>query len=532
MHILQGLLALQLSLCHVNALTASSRVSKRSSASASASASASSCPDYNDYSKVSHEPLSSGPLKLAYTRPSKQCRTFHSDAVEQMINQTVAMISNPDIARIFENTVASTLDTTIKYHNNSRSNPQSFVITGDINAEWLRDASFQLTPYYNLVANDSALATLIAGAVQSQAYFVNTSPYCNSFQPFPESGVAPTVNEYGKADVVKPKIDKNKVFECKYEIDSLAAFLRISRMYYEHSQDNSMFTAAWIKAVKNVFSVIAAESRPSFNSSGIFQVPAYTFQRTTDLATETLAILGAGYPVNGNVSMVRSAFRPSDDSTILQYFVPGNAMLSVELGHLSSLLKAAGNQKAIASNVTGLADKAMNLSTSIRNAIYEHAVIEHPIYGKVFAYEIDGYGGRILMDDANMPSLLSLPYLGFVNRTDSVYLNTRKMILSANSNAYYIKGSNMAGIGSIHTPLTNVWPMSLLVQALTSDNETEVSSLITQVANTTNGLGLIHESVNVGNSTDYSRPWFSWANAMFGVAILDIQQRFPSLLKQ
>jgi meiotically up-regulated gene 157 (Mug157) protein len=110
-------------------------------------------------------------------RPSKQCRTFTSEAVENMINLTVAGIRDPDIARIFENTVASTLDTTIRYHNNSRTNPQSFVITGDINAEWLRDASFQLTPYYNLVANDSALATLIAGAVQTQAYFVNTSPY-------------------------------------------------------------------------------------------------------------------------------------------------------------------------------------------------------------------------------------------------------------------------------------------------------------------------------------------------------------------
>lgn len=135
------------------------------------------------------------------------------------------------------------------------------------------------------------------------------------------------------------------------------------------------------------------------------------------------------------------------------------------------------------------------------------------------------------MDDANIPSLLSLPWLGFLNATDEVYVNTRKMILSRDSNPYFISGTNLRGVGSIHTPLTNVWPMSLLVQALTSNNKTEISSLLTQVGNTTAGLGLMHESVNVGNSSDYSRPWFSWANAMYGITILDVQRRFPSILQ-
>lgn len=213
------------------------------------------------------------------------------------------------------------------------------------------------------------------------------------------------------------------------------------------------------------------------------------------MATETLALGGAGYPVNANTSLIRSAFRPSDDSTVLQFFIPGNAMLSVELDHLSGLLKTAEEKGAKGAGAWG--KLSTKLATTIRNGIYEHGTFEHPVFGKVFAYEIDGYGGRILMDDANMPSLLSLPLLGFIDMTDEIYQNTRRMVLSAQANPYYLEGTRLQGIGSPHTPTRNVWPMSLLVQIMTSNDREEIMQCLEQVMSTTGGLGLMHESVNV-----------------------------------
>lgn len=213
------------------------------------------------------------------------------------------------------------------------------------------------------------------------------------------------------------------------------------------------------------------------------------------MATETLALGGAGYPVNANTSLIRSAFRPSDDSTVLQLFIPGNAMLSVELGHLAELLIIADSQGI--KGASAWAELSKSLSVSIRRGIYEHGTFLHPEFGQVFAYEIDGYGGRIIMDDANMPSLLSLPLLGFLDRDDEVYQNTRRMVLSSQNNPYYIEGSQLHGVGSPHTPTGNVWPMSLLIRIMTSNDKEEILESLHQVVTTTASLGLMHESINV-----------------------------------
>lgn len=203
-------------------------------------------------------------------------------------------------------------------------------------------------------------------------------------------------------------------------------------------------------------------------------------------------------------------------------------MLSVELKHLSALLRHADSL-----GVKGAgqwADLASSLSGGLRAAIFENAVFSHPVHGNVLAYEIDGYGGSIMMDDANVPSLLSIPLLGFLDRDDPLYLNTRKMVLSAQGNAHYHSGTKLRGIGSPHTPMKNVWPMSLMVQIMTSNDEAEVQDCLEQLITSTAGLGLMHESVNAWNPADFSRPWFAWANAYFALTIMDVDLRFPDLI--
>lgn len=453
------------------------------------------CPNYADHSKRVHFPLSRGSQGLPLQRPVEDCRLYRSAVVDDYIKEMVVKLKDRDLARLFENCLPNTLDTTIRWH--EASGPETFVITGDIDAMWLRDSTFQLQPYLHF-SSDSGLRKLINGAIQTQASFVIQSPYCNAFQPPKAAHLRPANNN--QHDIVHPPYDPDVVFECKYEIDSLSSFLRLSRQYFDATGDTTMFSKQWIKAVQRVLKVVQEQSQPSFNQRTHQWIePAYTFKRHTDMATETLALGGAGYPVNANTSLIRSAFRPSDDSTILQFFVPGNAMLSVELAHLSRLLSQASKRGM--KGAEKWADYAKSASSEIRDGIFEHAVFDHPRFGKVFAFEIDGYGGRIFQDDANVPSLMSLPLIGFVDQKDEIYLNTRKMILSSEGNPYYLAGTSISGIGSPHTPTRNVWPMALLIQLMTSDDREEIERCLKQVLSSTAGLGLIHESVNVSYDT-------------------------------
>lgn len=455
------------------------------------------CPNYADFSKRVHFPLSRGSQGLPLQRPIPDCRLYRSDIVDTYIEEMLVRFKDKDVARLFENCLPNTLDTTIRWHEST--GPETFVITGDIDAMWLRDSTFQLQPYLHFSA-DPDLRMLINGAVQTQARFIIQSPYCNAFQPPKASLLRPANNN--QHDTVHPTYDPDVVFECKYEIDSLSSFLRLSRQYFDATQDTKMFTEQWIKAVQRVLRVVQEQSQPSFNQrTHRWSEPAYTFRRNTDMATETLALGGAGYPVNANTSLVRSAFRPSDDSTILQFFIPGNAMLSVELAHLARLLSIA-SEKGL-QGAGKWADYAKSASSTIRDGIFEHAVFDHPKFGKVFAFEIDGYGGRIFQDDANIPSLMSLPLLGFVDRKNEIYVNTRRMVLSSDGNPYYLAGTSINGIGSPHTPMRNIWPMALLVQLMTSDDHNEIENCLKQVVTSTAGLGLIHESINVSNSTKF-----------------------------
>ncbi|CAG8949318.1 hypothetical protein HYFRA_00004944 [Hymenoscyphus fraxineus] len=496
------------------------------------------CPDYKMYSQFNHEPFSEGEMQLPFQRPSKYCRTFTSPLVETVIEDITSRMTDKSMARLFENAFPNTLDTTVRWHVDGTESqkhtelkrgtkeegkwegPQSFIVTGDINAEWLRDSTNQLLQYQSLAKSDKKIFNLILGAINTQAEYVIESPYCNAFQAPPGSKIPPAHN--GQQDVVHPAYEPTFVFECKYELDSLAHFLAIGNTFANSTGSTEFMTKRWFLALETLLGVLDQQSQSTFDhTSGRYEKNSYTFSRRTDLGTETLSLNGVGNPLNFGTGLIRSAFRPSDDASILGFYIPANAQMAVELKRTADVLRAAKHLT--------MAQNLEKRSQAITDGIWEHGVVQHKKYGRVFAYEVDGYGSQIIMDDANVPSLLALPILGFVDRTDPVYQNTRKMLLRKDSNPYYLEGRAFSGIGGPHVGLEHAWPMSLLLQAMTSEDDEEIKECLQKVLSASR-LGLIHESINVNRLRDFTRSWFAWANSVFAQTILDLAARKPHLL--
>lgn len=489
------------------------------------------CPDYLDYAKEKHEPFTNGTYQLPFQRPVPACRTFNSSGVEQVIDRMEGVIADPDLYRLFENAYPNTLDTAIKWKGVAANNSEeelTFVITGDINAMWLRDSANQMQSYLPVLnASDSpdSIASLYRGVINLQARYLLTSPYCNSFQPPVESNIAPDTNPSASGDTVKPQYSNTSVFECKYELDSLAAFLEVSDNYYNATNDLDFFGKfQWISAIQAVVKVAKDMKTPTYAADGQVLDSPYTFSRMTDRATETLANDGLGNPVQNGTGLIRSAFRPSDDSTIYQLFIPANMMFARYLETAATIMQQLSNAPA------GLAEEMGALATSVRAAIEEHGVVQSA-NGPIYAFEIDGYGSTTIMDDANIPSLLSAPFLGYTDVNNEVYQNTRELVLSA-GNPYFMRGPIINSVGGPHVGPGMAWPMASIVRILTTDDEAEITTALKEIVSSTDGLGLIHESINSRNQSDWTRQWFSWANGLFGQMILDLDTRKPEILGQ
>ncbi|KAK8198678.1 hypothetical protein M8818_006545 [Zalaria obscura] len=443
-------------------------------------------------------------------------------------------IADPDLARLFENAYPNTLDTAIKWkgYANNTDEELTFVITGDINAMWLRDSANQMQSYLPLLnasSDPDSLASLYRGVINLQARYILTSPFCNSFQPPLESGLAPAPNPSASDDTVHPPYNNASVFECKYELDSLAAFLEVSANYYNATSDLVFFSKySWVAAVDAILSVAEAMQTPTYAANGSVNASPYTFTRLSTRASETLENNGLGNPVANTTGLIRSAFRPSDDATIFQFLVPSNMMFAHYLS--SSAAIAAGL------NATALAARMDALATSLQSAIAAHALVNltsgdagGDCDGPIYAYEVDGYGGQTIMDDANIPSLLSSPLSGYLPLTDATYQRTRSLLLSP-ANPYFMTGPVLSAIGGPHDGPGYAWPMASIVRILTSSDESEVVGQLGMLVSSTDGLGLVHESVNAWNGSDWTRQWFSWANGLFGMAVLGLEGRMPGVL--
>lgn len=453
------------------------------------------CPeDYTDWANTTHEPLSTGKYQLAYQRPPPECRTYTSDDVEQKIEEMKSAIADPDLFRMFENSYPNTLDTTVKWRGTAEGSDEelTFVITGDINAMWIRDSASQLHSYLPFLKKSSdadSFASLFRGLINLQARDILEYPYCNAFQPPVESGLEPVNNSDANANTeVFPDPDNNTVFECKYELDSVASFFEVSADYYRSTNDTAFFGKyQWIEAVQTLMDLVEEQTYPTYTANGSVVTAPYTFRAFTNRATETLSNNAYGNPVGGDTGLVRSAFRPSDDACIYELFVPANMMLVSYMTKIIPILEGLGGHDDLVHTMQKRAD-------DIREGIENHAIVNG-----VFAFETDGFGSFNTMDDAGVPSLLAAPYLGYLDRDDPTYQSTRKKALSSKGNPYYMQGPVLNAIGSPHIGPGWSWPMAVITQILTSDDDEEIIECLESLLNSTAGLGTSHNTFKSPN---------------------------------
>ena len=433
-------------------------------------------------------------------RPAEDQRLFKSKAVENEIKRVKPLLKNPKLAWMFENCFPNTLDTTVRFYTGDGKD-DTVVYTGDIHAMWLRDSGAQVWPYVQLANSDKELQRMIAGTIRRQFKCIIIDPYANAFLD-PHD---PNPDHQWQTDETDMKPE---LHERKWEIDSHCYPIRLAYQYWKTTGDTSVFQEEWLGAIQNVLKTLKEQQRKD-------GVGPYTFKRKTDRALDTVNNDGKGAPVKP-VGLIVSSFRPSDDATTLQFLVPSNFFAVTSLRKAAEILTEVNNNPQLAKECLDFADE-------VETALKEYAVYDHPKYGKIYAFEVDGFGNHLLMDDANVPSLLAMPYLGDMDVNDPIYQNTRKFVWSED-NPYFFKGTAGEGIGGPHIGYDMVWPMSIMMKAFTSQDDAEIKTCIKMVMDTDANTGFIHESFNKNNPEDFTRSWFAWQNTLFGELILKLEK--------
>ena len=433
--------------------------------------------------------------KYICQRPKEKDRLFKSDAVEKKIKEIKSMLKNPYLAWMFENCFPNTLDTTVHFRKQN-GKPDTFVYTGDIHAMWLRDSGAQVWPYVQLANDDAKLKEMLEGVIRRQFLCINIDPYANAFNDGPVGG-----------DWQSDMTDmKKELHERKCEIDSLCYPIRLAYHYWQVTGDSSIFDEVWLEAITNVLKTFKDQQRKS-------GVGPYKFQRRTERQLDTLNNNGNGAPVKP-IGLIVSSFRPSDDATTLQFLVPSNFFAVTSLRKAADILSNVNKNDALANECKALADE-------VETALKKFATYNHPKFGTIYAFEVDGFGNHLLMDDANVPSLLAMPYLGDVDINDPIYQNTRRFVWS-DSNPYFFKGTAGEGIGGPHVAYDMVWPMSIMMKAFTSQDDDEIKDCVRMLMTTDAGTGFMHESFHKDNPKNFTRAWFAWQNTLFGELIIKL----------
>ena len=357
-------------------------------------------------------------------------------------------------------------DEALNRHATLKRDGTTYVSSGDIDAEWLRDAAAVMAPYIGLAAGDERVKAVLRGVVARMARCILVDAYANAF-----------LADY-------------RVAEHKFEVDSLIYPIWFAARYWRATGDRSIFTPGVQRAFKRILVVLRDEQRHAARSR----------YRHPELAG------GTGTQVK-YTGMIWTGFRPSDDPARYQYNIPVNMFAAVALRELSAIEKTVYRDKRASENAWGL-------SVEIQRGVEQHGTVNLKGFGKMYAYEVDGRGHTILMDDANPPSLLSIPYFGYVSNNDSIYRATRAFVLSKR-NPYFYVGKFASGIGSSHTPRGYVWPLALLMQAFTTYDDREFNRLMTYIVASDVGDHRLHESFNPNRPEAFTRRDFAWPNALY-----------------
>lgn len=438
-----------------------------------------------------------------YSRVPEMQRRFTCSAVEGKIREIQA-IATPELGWLFENCYPNTLDTTITFTGGA-GREDTFVITGDIPAMWLRDSTAQTAVYLPLARSEPALQALFRGLIRRQSRCVLLDPYANAFYADARYG------EFCNDTTTM----KRGVHERKWEVDSLCYPIRLSYLYWKATGDTSAFDDDWRAAMKLIVETFRTEQRLDGKTP-------YRFSRKAAWFYDNSPNSGAGNPTR-KIGLIHSAFRPSDDCCFYPFLIPSNMFAEVSLRQLAEMAASVLDDDQLRTACLSMADE-------LHRAIMRFAICRHPEKGNIYAFEVDGYGNALMMDDANVPSLLALPYLGCCSPAGATYRRTRQFVLS-DSNPYFHRGRLAEGIGGPHVGPTKIWPLSIIMRALTSNDDREIVNCLRMLVGTHAGTGLMHESFDPDRPEDFTRPWFAWCNSLFGELIVNVAERKPALLR-
>lgn len=413
------------------------------------------------------------------------------DFILNIVNEKMAY--RPKIVSMFKKCYQDTLSNAVRFHKDSGT---AFMVTGDIPAMWLRDSTNQLRPYLLIAKNNEYVSNIIEGVMKQQQQCIIYDPYANAFNEY-ESGAG----EQEDLTDMKPGI-----WERKYEIDSLCYPVQLAYLYWKNTGRTHHFNELFLEVIKKIIALWKIEQYHMEQSQ-------YSFERMECRETDTLPNKGKGNPVS-YTGMTWSGFRPSDDRCLYGYLIPANMFAVVVLDYMNEILEAFYHEQEIIKAV-------LELRSQIQQGIAKYGIIENEKYGKVYAYETDGNGNYNIMDDANVPSLMSIPYFGYCKNEEKIYQNTRKMILSS-VNPFYYEGKIAKGIGSPHTPTDYIWHIALAIQGITSIDADEIETLLDYFERTDANTNLVHEGFHKDNPYKFTREWFSWSNAMFVEFVLAV----------
>jgi len=430
-------------------------------------------------------------------------RKFKSKAVEKLIAEVKKNCGNKELAWMFENCFPNTLDTTVDFEM-INGKPDTYVITGDIDAMWLRDSSAQVLPYLPLCKEDKELKLLIAGVINRQAKCILKDPYANAFYKDENK-----ISEWSKDHTAM----KPGIHERKWEVDSLCYPIRLAHGYWKATGDASVFDAQWLAVAKLIVQTFKEQQRTHDKGP-------YHFQRDTANPTDSVPLAGYGYPVKPN-GLICSAFRPSDDATVYNYLIPSNIFAVHALQQLNEIVGNSYKEPAFIQEIAQLKQEV--------EAGLKEAKVNTEKYAEIYAFEINGYGSYNLMDDANIPSLLSLSYLAPEIKDDPAYRNTRNFVLS-DGNPFFFKGAAGEGIGGPHVGMDYIWPLSIIMRGLTTQDDAEIKICLDMLQRSHAGTGFMHEAFHKDDATKFTRSWFAWANTLFGEFVWKVYREQPQLL--
>ena len=410
------------------------------------------------------------------------------EAVDSHIEKYAPKIEkfSPHLAEMYRVCYPSTIYSAVK----KMSDSTYFVITGDIPAMWLRDSTAQVSNYVSLCKDCEEARELIKGVIRRQSHYIKEDPYANAFNE--------SANGHGHVDDVPKKADI--VWERKYETDSLCYPVRLMYLYYKETGDIDFIKEVLPETAEIILAVWRTEQHH-------FEKSPYRFSRTNCPYHDTLHNDGMGSPVK-YTGMTWSGFRPSDDACEYGYLTASNMFACAVLGYISEMLSNFNNE------YSPLIAECISLRADIKEGINKFAVCDNEKYGKIYACETDGRGNRLFFDDANVPSLLSIPYIGYSAPDDEIYKNTRRFILSKD-NPYYYEGKFARGVGSPHTPKDYIWHIALSMQGLTSDDKDEMLSIVKMLDTTDAGTCRMHEGFYADDPNKFTREWFTWSDSLF-----------------